>query len=212
MANRAIACLPVSACLPLVCVCVLQTEGQLRKLPPPPAADASLELMRRARDLSMSVAQAIDGKGEHTDFFRATDAAYRRLQAAVLAARPTVRLTDEDGDEQGGEQVDEEGDGSMEEEGMDFWLDGPAAASGGNPEGLITLEHVQQLANKYRTRELPGFQPYRVLEELVRGLRGRWDDAAFACVRAVSEQLQALTDQVVQQHFGQFAAAKQLIR
>lgn len=61
-------------------------------------------------------------------------------------------------------------------------------------------------------RELPSFPPYRVLEELVQGLKGRWDAAAFECLQGVSELLQELTDRLVDEHFGQFAEARKEVR
>jgi hypothetical protein len=74
------------------------------------------------------------------------------------------------------------------------------------------LDNVRQLAARYRVRELPSFPPYRVLEELVQGLKGRWDAAALACLHEVSEALTQLADRVVQEHFGQFAAARREVR
>lgn len=90
-------------------------------------------------------------------------------------------------------------------------MEGPAQdedEDGGDPKGLITLEQARQLAARYRARELPSFVPYRVLEELVQGLKGRWDAAAADCLHAVSEELQQLTDRLVEEHFGQFAGAR----
>jgi hypothetical protein len=93
-----------------------------------------------------------------------------------------------------------------------------AAASGQQqqqqhpPVGLITLDRVRELAHKYRTDELPEFFPFRVVQELVRSLKGRWDAAAQACLDDVAEELQALTASLVAQHFGQFARAEAHIR
>lgn len=61
-------------------------------------------------------------------------------------------------------------------------------------------------------KELRPFAPYRVLEQLVDSLKGRWDDAAQACARDVAEQLQGLADKLVADQFGQFDAAQSAIR
>jgi hypothetical protein len=80
------------------------------------------------------------------------------------------------------------------------------------PVGLITLDRVRKLAQKYRTDELPEFFPFRVVQELVQSLKGRWDAAAQACLHDVGEELQALTASLVAHHFGQFARAEAYIR
>jgi hypothetical protein len=103
---------------------------------------------------------------------------------------------------------------TWQEEDAQFWLEGPAQSEDGSgePEGLITLEKARQLAGQYRVRELPSFPPYRVLEELVQGLKGRWDAAAAECLYGVGEVLQQLTDRLVEEHFGQFAGARKEVR
>lgn len=189
----------------------------MRKLPPPPASDPSFELYSRLRDLARSVAQAVEGS-DSADFFRAADRSYTNFRQTVLTARPSVRLF-------GGKSASAgSGSGSSsrssshawKEEDPEFWLEGPAQDEGedgeGEPEGLITLEKARQLAARYRARELPSFVPYRVLEELVQGLKGRWDAAAADCLHAVSEELQQLTVRLVEEHFGQFAGARKEIR
>jgi hypothetical protein len=114
---------------------------------------------------------------------------------------------DGDGDGNGGG-----GDGEPAgEESPEFWLQGPGAGSS-QPAGLITLEGVRRMAAMYRTTELPTFQPYRVLEELVQALKGRWDAAALRCLHDVVQQLNKLLDALVVAHFGQFAEASKYIR
>lgn len=100
----------------------------------------------------------------------------------------------------------------LKEEDPQFWLQGPAHSGEDKPEGLITLKEVEKLAARYRVQELPSFPPYRVLEELVQGLKGRWDVAAITCLHAVAEELVQLTERAVEEHFGRFAAARREIR
>jgi hypothetical protein len=150
---------------------------------------------------------------DSADFFRAADRAYTTFRQTVLTARPSVRLFGSRSASAGSS-----GRGTAwKEEDPQFWLEGPAqdageGEEGQEPEGLITLEKARQLAARYRARELPFFVPYRVLEELVQGLKGRWDAAAADCLHAVSEQLQPLTDRLVEEHFGRFAGARKEIR
>lgn len=70
---------------------VVQTEAQLRKLPPPPASEPSFELFSRLRDLARAVAQAVEGS-DSADSFRAADRSYTTFRQTVLTARPSVRL------------------------------------------------------------------------------------------------------------------------
>jgi hypothetical protein len=124
----------------------------------------------------------------------------------------------------------------LQEEAAEFWLGcvskNPAAAGSEAPlapsvegadeqqqkglpeieDDVITLEAVRDLAHKYKTVELPEFFPFRVVQELVQSLKGRWDAAAQACLHDVAEELQELTARLVQQHFGQFSRAEMYIR
>lgn len=128
----------------------------------------------------------------------------------------------------------------QQEEDVEFWLDGPTAAaedhegcavpaaehqqqldgskSSGNALdrqqdcGVITLERVRSLAAEYRSRELPGYTPYRVLEVLVEKHKGRWGEAAQHCLQQVAEQLNDLIQKLLLKHFGQFAAAQEHVR
>lgn len=185
----------------------MQTEAQLAKLPPAPASDPSFELFRRLRDLINAIGAAVEGSDD-AEFYRAADESYSVFRAAVLKARPTVRLTSSSSEA----AVPGSSVTGLREEDPQFWLQGPAHEGKGEPEGLITLDNVRRLAARYRVRELPSFPPYRVLEELVQGLKGRWDVAALACLHSVSEALTQLADRVVQEHFGQFAAARREVR
>lgn len=208
-----------AAAVPAVPV-VVQTEAQLHKLPPPPASDPSFELFGRLRDLACAVAQAVEGS-DSADFFRAADRSYTTFRQTVLTARPSVRLF---GDKTAAASAGSDSNSSShawKEEDPEFWLEGPVqeeveegwgAPASREPEGLITLDKTRQLAARYRALELPSFVPYRVLEELVQGLKGRWDAAAAGCLHAVSEELQQLTDRLVEEHFGQFARACKEIR
>lgn len=184
-----------------------QVEQLNQALPKPPAADPTFELCSRLRDLAAAVNKAVKGEDDAV-FFKASDACYRQFREAVLVSRPTVRLTDSS------YNIVDSGKG---EEDPQFWLSGPQSLAQGKTaaqpvDGLITMDSVRELANKYRVRELPTFAPYRVLEELVDGMKGRWDTAALACVHGVAEELQQLTDALVEEHFGQFAAARHEIR
>jgi hypothetical protein len=67
----------------------------------------------------------------------------------------------------------------VHEDSLEFWLDGVAIGAAGDnsaraavgegelpepqqpPVGLITLDKVRELAQKYRTNELPDFFPFR---------------------------------------------------
>jgi hypothetical protein len=157
-------------------------------------------------------------------FFRAADKHYSQFRQSVLSARPTVRLTSSTGSEAASagtsskatpsKATSSSSSSTWQEEDAQFWLEGPANSEDGSgePEGLITLEKARQLAGQYRVRELPSFQPYRVLEELVQGLKGHWDAAAAECLHGVGEVLQQLTDRLVEEHFGQFAGARKEVR
>jgi hypothetical protein len=68
-----------------------QVNGQLQQLPPPPSADASLELFRRLRSLSDAVRDAVQGR-DNVAFFRAADSHYHAFREAVMHARPIVQL------------------------------------------------------------------------------------------------------------------------
>lgn len=185
----------------------------MHALPRPPASDSKLELSRRLRELSATTKAAVDGEGS-VEFFRAVDSCYTRLKKAVLRARPTVRLTE------GCSKFTVNSSSSQtDEEDPQFWLNGPESTltfgeqdPAPKPEGLITLKKARKLAASYRVHELPTFPPYRVLDELVQSLKGRWDSAAQACVREVGEALEQLSDKLVAQHFGQFAGARHEIR
>jgi hypothetical protein len=208
-----------------VVVFAVQTEAQLRKLPPPPASDPGFELFSRLRDLARAVAQAVEGSDD-AGFFRAADKHYSQFRQSVLSARPTVRLTSSSSSSEAAsagtssKATTSKGNTSSssstwQEEDAQFWLEGPETQSGdgsGEPEGLITLEKARQLAGQFRVREVPSFPPYRVLEELVQGLKGRWDAAAAECLHGVGEVLQQLTDRLVEEHFGQFAGARKEVR
>lgn len=191
------------------CCVALQTEQQLRKLPPAPASDPSFELFRRLRDLINAIEDAVDGT-DNAVFYRAADGAYRTFRASVLQARPTVRLTEpphssssdsgstapvfqfgstgaaapgSDGAAAPGSGTPVQCKPGLKEEDPQFWLQGPAHSGEGRPEGLITLNEVEKLAACYRVQELPSFPPYRVLE-LVQGLKGRGDAAAITCLHS----------------------------
>jgi hypothetical protein len=179
----------------------MQAQEQLQKLPPPLTDDPNSEFFNRLRDLAQSVSQAATGN-DNAGFFRAVAKLCADFKQSVLSARPTVRLTNSTSISSS----------KWQEEDAEFWLEGPVFEGEGEPEGLITLELARQLAAQYRLRELPSFQSYRVLEELVRMMKGRWDAAAFECMCGVGEELQQLTDRLVEDHFGQFAGARTAIR
>lgn len=181
----------------------MQAQEQLQKLPPPLTDDPNSEFFNRLRDLAQSVSKAAKGY-DNAGFFRAVAQLCAEFKQSVLSARPTVRLTSSTNSTSSSR--------TWQEEDAEFWLEGPEFKGEGEPEGLITLELARQLAAQYRLRELPSFQSYRVLEELVRMLKGRWDAAAIECMRGVGEELQQLTDRLVEEHFGQFAAARTAIR
>lgn len=81
----------------------------------------------------------------------------------------------------------------------------------GGEEPEVTLRSVRQQAEWCRLVELPTFAPYGVLEELVKGFKGRWEEAAHQCLEDVAEDLHALADKLVQGQFVQFPAAQRQI-
>lgn len=191
------------------CLHALQTEQRRDQLPPAPASDPYLELSRRLRDLCSSVAAAVAGQDE-AQFYRTVSSHYRQLRKEVLQARPTVQLTAAAAQP----DLEQEYEQESNDEEPDFWLDGPGQteAEGALPPVVITLDHMRKLAAEFRVSELPTFAPYRVLDELVKGLKGRWDSAASTCVRLVGEALQHLSDKLVDEHFGHFSAARHEVR
>jgi hypothetical protein len=117
--------------LRLFCVVLpLQTEASLAKLPLAPASDPSFELFRRLRDLINAIGAAVEGSDD-AEFYRAADESYAEFRAAVLKARPTVRLTKSSSDAAAAASAAPE----MREEDPQFWLQGPAHSGEASQRG-----------------------------------------------------------------------------
>ncbi|KAF6262011.1 P-loop containing nucleoside triphosphate hydrolase protein [Scenedesmus sp. NREL 46B-D3] len=204
-----------------------EVTSQLQQLPPPPSSDSSLELFRRLRSLSESVRDAVQGRDD-VAFFRAADSHYRlefchldwlhiRAVGDILIGSSAASSGAASSGAAGTGAAGTASNGSskeLQEDSLEFWLEGAGAEQQQlqQPVGLITLERVRDLAQKFRTDELPDFFPFRVVQELVQGLKGRWDAAAQACLHDVAQELQELTGSLVQRHFGQFSRAEMHIR
>lgn len=151
---------------------------------PAAASDPSFELHSRLHDLADACQRTVDGEDSSAAFFRAVHGRYGELKEAVLAARPTVRLTSSSS------SASTTGTAQGEEDPA-FWLAGSQhlAETGESslqhwaalPGRVITLEGTRKLAADFRVKELRPFAPYRVLEQLVAPIKRRWDDAAQAC-------------------------------
>lgn len=161
-------------------------------------------------------------------FHQAASSYYSQFKADVLAARPRVQLPSRSSSGSGSNVQAQNGSSStraseqLNEEHPDFWLGihyadsewlAPAPEDETGPDRVITLDEVRCLAAKFRTRELPGYIPYRATEEMVQKLKGdSWADAAADCLDRVSEQLLEVTELLIKHHFKQFSDAQTFMR
>ena len=131
---------------------------------------------------------------------------HRQFKEAVLAAWPSVQVTWPDGPSALARDEHTNWSPTDQEEDDRFWL----AYRDKVPEHL-TLAHARELEALCRRHELPGFVSYGVLDELVRGQKGRWRAAALDCLEGVAEELRSLAEAVVNKHFEQFPLAKAVV-
>lgn len=160
-------------------------------------------------------------------FHRKIEALFADFKSLVFAARFTVQMGNASKQQKTSSSTaaavsKHQPANQQQEEDVDFWLDGPAGEDQDHTQqqepdsssstSLITLDKVRSLAREYRGRELPGYTPYKVLEVLVDQHKDRWGEAAKECLGQVAEQLTDMSLQLVQQQFGQFAAAEEHVR
>jgi hypothetical protein len=189
--------------------------------------------MKLVLELQRELKTAVEGTGRDVAFAQAVRDHFRSFRAHVLAARPHLKLSNDEGDgdqkevpslfelfEKGDIRIEAEeretqnsaaaADSELKDETEDFWFTAPAAGAAPNPH--LTFAEVKRLAKKYTANELPGHMPYRVLVDLINQHKGAWRGFAEGCVEQVAHELQQLSQKVVEELFGRFPMARQAIR
>eukprot|EP00798_Chlamydomonas_sp_ICE-L_P022082 gene22082-29146_t len=72
------------------------------------------------------------------------------------------------------------------------------------PEEATTLDSVTELRKAQQARELPGFFPYEVVENLIASFQYRWEDIASECMEACRQDLLKLVQDSLRLRFQQF--------
>ncbi|KAF8515814.1 P-loop containing nucleoside triphosphate hydrolase protein [Hysterangium stoloniferum] len=184
-----------------------QTKEQLQQMPSRPSNDPVLELIHLINEFSDALYRQADGLSQEASHemgggsvtrsnqFEAMMEAQEKFRTAIRATAPQFRPFSQSG---ALEEPFPEPDFLAPEEGKS-----PSSSSGSQPP--LHLNTVVEKIQRAMTRELPGYFPFHVVQDLISASTDKWKEPAFALIKEIDRIIVIHQLSLIDVYFEKFA-------